>query len=420
VGALLGGSQILQRTLSAASLAVGTAVSIEVCTQKPWGDRWLHHYIGHRPGFACILGFTETALVPGISAAGQTAADRLRTAIADGEVLTYGYAPFTPLPTLAAGISPAVLTHGLITPLGITPVLLNSGLPLMPRVSTVPLGDTPARCVSTGQALAARVVRSLWQQGWRWGETLARGRNYLILGECVVGGTTTAQAVLTGLGYHVDGMIGSSHCHGPVNLKTALVRRGLEHLSPEALPWEVVAAVGDPMQVVAAAMALAASHHGGVLLGGGCQMLAVYALARAWAGAEGWPWHPHRMAIATTPWVIQDASAAIITLGELIDAPPLLAATCTFGGARHPALRAYAQGFVKEGVGLGAALVLAAGYAHWSETQLLAHLEASVHRYQDQMTRLGKSQPEAIAEPPMLHELAEEILPDDAIHPQHG
>ncbi|MEO1592039.1 MAG: TIGR00303 family protein, partial [Cyanobacteria bacterium J06632_22] len=47
------------------------------------GQRWLTRYRHQRPVYVCILGFTETALIPGISAAGATPADRQFTAIAD-------------------------------------------------------------------------------------------------------------------------------------------------------------------------------------------------------------------------------------------------------------------------------------------------------------------------------------------------
>jgi NaMN:DMB phosphoribosyltransferase len=62
---------------------------------------------GCQPVFTCILGFTETALIPGISAAGLTAEDRKYTVIADAEFLYNGpqSQPQYPLPPLAAGAS---------------------------------------------------------------------------------------------------------------------------------------------------------------------------------------------------------------------------------------------------------------------------------------------------------------------------
>ena len=71
----------------------------------------------------------------------------------------------------------------------------------------------PARCVSSGQALPLPMVRHLFQAGLDWGHRLATQSkdSYLILGECVVAGTTTAMGVLTGLGYSAVGKVNSSH-----------------------------------------------------------------------------------------------------------------------------------------------------------------------------------------------------------------
>jgi len=43
---------------------------IKIYTQITQGKQWLEQYRGKLPVFACILGFTETGLIPGISAAG--------------------------------------------------------------------------------------------------------------------------------------------------------------------------------------------------------------------------------------------------------------------------------------------------------------------------------------------------------------
>ncbi len=52
---------------------------IRVYTQIKQGQEWLRRYRGASPVFACILGFTETGLIPGISAAGLTSEDRRYT-----------------------------------------------------------------------------------------------------------------------------------------------------------------------------------------------------------------------------------------------------------------------------------------------------------------------------------------------------
>ena len=71
-------------------------------------------------------------------------------------------------------------------------------------------------------------VDRLLGQGLKWGEQLASLGEYLILGECVVGGTTTALAVLTGLGFAAAGKVNSSHPTCNHAQKWELVTRGLQ------------------------------------------------------------------------------------------------------------------------------------------------------------------------------------------------
>ena len=227
-------------------------------------------------------------------------------------------------------------------------------------------------------------VNQLWQSGLQWGRRLARacvGR-YLILGECVVGGTTTAQALLTALGYDVAGRMSSSHPSGNHAQKQRLVDRGLSiwqqrgDLSAAA----AVAAIGDPMMVVAAAMAFVASQSVGVLLAGGSQMLAVYALIRAVCSATGLGAVSSQIAVGTTRWVVEDESARTASIACAIGAP-YLASELNFSGSPCAELRAYEAGFVKEGVGAGGCAIASHLYKGWEHMQLRCAVEAELMAY---------------------------------------
>ena len=63
---------------------------IKAYTQLDRAADWMDRYRGQKPTFVGALGFTETALIPGISAAGKTPKDRSRTAHADAEFLANG------------------------------------------------------------------------------------------------------------------------------------------------------------------------------------------------------------------------------------------------------------------------------------------------------------------------------------------
>lgn len=370
---------------------------IRVYTQVPQGQHWLQRYRGTAPVFACVLGFTATGLIPGISAAGATPADRQYTAIADAEFLHYGpqAEPIHPLPPLHQGASPVLISRAVVETQKIPVHLFNAGLPHPPAAPATDLGGAPAQCLSQGNALPLAVVEHLLQQGLLWGEKLAAqvSSSYVILGECVAGGTTTALAVLTGLGIAATGKVNSSHPTCNHQQKHSLVAAGLKKYestvlngklgtSSPASPLALVAAVGDPMQIVVAGMAIAASRTCGVLLAGGTQMLAVYALLRAIAGCYGLPWQPEQIVVGTTRWVADDPTGDTVGLAQLVGSVPLIATQLCFATSRYSQLRAYEAGYVKEGVGAGGCAIAAHLYQNWDQAKLLDVIEQLAERYQ--------------------------------------
>jgi uncharacterized protein (TIGR00303 family) len=222
------------------------------------------------------------------------------------------------------------------------------------------------------------MVRHLWQQGLTQGTSMGAAQgDYLLLAECVVGGTTTALGLLTGLGVDASDRVNSSHPTCNHSQKQILVAQGLSRagLAAKPHPLAVVAAVGDPMQPVVAGLALSASRTRPVLLAGGTQMLAVYALMMAMAEAESYQWNPENVVVGTTRWVAEDATGDTVGLARLTGAC-LMATPLSFENSRFEALRAYEQGFVKEGVGAGGCAIAAALYQNWGQPELLAAVEA--------------------------------------------
>lgn len=352
---------------------------VKVYTQTQRGVAWLGRVRGKRPGLVLTLGFTETGLIEGISAAGATPRDRTFTALADAEFMVNGLSahPNYPLPPLQAGASPALISRAVMAGQRIPLSILNAGLPLPPTVPAADLGGKPAQCLSTGAALPLEVVYRLWQRGLALGEYIGPETDYLLLAECVVGGTTTALGVLTGLSFDAAKRVNSSHPTCNHAQKQNLVAQGLSraNLPTHPHPLAVVAAVGDPMQPVVAGLAMAASRTQPVLLAGGTQMLAVYALMGAIAQAENYRWNPDNVVVGTTRWVAEDATGDTVGLAELTDAC-LIATQLSFAESRFEVLRAYERGFVKEGVGAGGCAIAASLYQNWGQPELLAAVEA--------------------------------------------
>ncbi|MEI6428371.1 MAG: TIGR00303 family protein [Pseudanabaena sp. ELA607] len=385
---------------------------------QPWLDRHCLRMRGESslnpPLFACVLGFTATGLIEGISAAGATAAARTTTAIADAEFLALGATISFPLPPLIAGASPVLISRAAIAELAFPYVIIDAGLPIKPTIPHLTLGNTPAQCLSTGQALSRKVVTDLFWQGYKQGQAWAESdADYLILSECVVGGTTTALAVLTALGFAAHQKVNSSHPICNHEQKWQLVQQGLnsagwidsattpQNVDPEnpalALinapldPFAIVAAVGDPMQITVAGMVLGAIHPQAqsstptisgkdILLAGGTQMLAVYALAARLAAVLDLPWLPERIIVGTTRWVAEDPTGNTVALAEILGNVPLVATQLSFADSIYEQLRAYERGFVKEGVGAGGAAIAASLWANWGQTELLNAVEVQMSR----------------------------------------
>ena len=351
---------------------------ITTYTQRKKAKAWLKKYRGKRPVFACVLGFTETGLIPNISAAGATPEDRKYTAIADAEFLATGSNINFPLPPLVAGASPVLISRAVVAAQELPLFIFDAGLAIAPTIQAIPLSGLPAKCLSTGKALPIETVLQLFVQGLVWGEKLAQSGAYVILSECVVGGTTTALAVLTALGLAAKDRVNSSHSTCNHAQKWEIVQAGLQHLEQPATPFEIVAAVGDPMQIAVAGMAIAASRHVGVLLAGGTQMLAVYALARAIAVHQNLTWNPHAIIVGTTRWVAEDPTGKTVDLALAVQDVPLLATQLSFAKSKFAQLRAYEQGFVKEGVGAGGAAIAAHLYQNWTQEKLLSAIESQL------------------------------------------
>lgn len=354
------------------------------------GQAFAERWSGERPTFWCVLGHTDTCLLPGISSAGLSEELRPLTPAADAEVVLLGAPMCLPrLPSNPSGApGPSGITRAALRWAGIEAQFVGAGLRVWPSTACVRVGDCPGGRIDLGQAVPE--AAELFESGLRIGREIASDGGWLVLGESVPGGTTTALAVLLALGYSADGRVsgsapGNAHALKSEVARAALKASGLEPGDGVRDPLLAVARVGDPMQPVAMGMAIGASRAGvDVLLAGGSQMVAVAALIAAIdALALG------RVAIGTTSWVVRDPSADVSGLvREVSPRLPLLAANLDFSGSRHPGLREYEQFLVKEGVGAGGACIAAVLALGGTVGQLHAEIDAA---YDDLLSRLTSS-----------------------------
>lgn len=300
--------------------------------------------------FSFVISYTETCEVPGITFAGADKDSIQFTPPADAEYLHYGYCktidtiPMTPdgKPT------PGLLTKTALESASIPHLTINAGSKISPQLPFVDTGMSFGKNISINDAMTDSQVSHAVDYGRIVGRSMASLTDCLIIGESIPGGTTTALAVLKALGF--DAKVSSSIPNNPVELKNQIVKSALERLDSDH-PYSIVAKVGDPMIPFVAGMLSSASNVSNVMLAGGTQMAAVLAFASKIGFNE------ENTVIGTTSYITNDESANFTSLVKEIANIPAIAVNPALEKSRHAGLKAFSEGFAKEGVGAGGSII---------------------------------------------------------------
>ena len=341
------------------------------------GETFLGRLEGKNPLFICTIGTTETAKIPGISAAGKYPKLTDYTPPADVELLLLGRCKcISGVPVTPEGIpTPALITMSALGLADIPALIVSGGLKVKPYVPFLDLGGAPGKDIRTGKAVDN--VKEVLGRARIVGESLAKIVDYLVVGESIPGGTTTALGILLAMGADARGKVSSSMPGNPHELKIKTVKAGLKASDAEfgALaddPVRAVSCVGDPMVPAFAGLILGTARKVPVLMAGGTQMGAVLAVVKALNRDV-----LCNVAIGTTRWIISDKTADLKGIIIQIADVPILAADLDFSQSRFDGLKAYEAGVVKEGVGAGGAAIAAMAKSEGSITKeiLLREIE---------------------------------------------
>ena len=300
--------------------------------------------------FSFVLSYTETCEIPGITFAGADKDSIKFTPPADAEYLHYGFCksidkiPMTPdgKPT------PGLLTKTALESASIPHLTINAGSKISPQLPFIDTGMTFGKNISTQDAMTDSQVSHAVDYGRIVGRSLASLTDCLVIGESIPGGTTTALAVLKGLGF--DAKVSSSIPNNPVELKNQIVTSALERIDSEH-PYSIVAKVGDPMIPFVAGMLSSASSVSNVMLAGGTQMASVLAFASKIGFNE------EKTAIGTTSYITEDETANFTSLIKEIADIPAISVNPGLKNSKFPGLKAFSEGFAKEGVGAGGSII---------------------------------------------------------------
>jgi uncharacterized protein (TIGR00303 family) len=323
------------------------------------GEAFIKELEGKNPLFICTIATTETAKIQGISAAGENPEFTDYTPPADAELLLLGRCkcikgvPITPdgIPT------PALITMSALGLANIPVLIASGGLKVKPHIPFLDLGGNPGRNIRTGSAVDN--VEEVIQRATLAGEHLAKTVDYLVIGESIPGGTTTALGVLSAMGVKAEAKVSSSLPENPHRLKAETVQAGLTASSTSfgslaKNPIKAISCLGDPMMPAFAGLVIGAAAQVPVLMAGGTQMTSVLAVINSLK-----PDVLCNVAIGTTRWIVNDNSSDIGGIINQIADVSVLAADIDFAQSRFLGLKAYEKGIVKEGVGAGGAAIAA-------------------------------------------------------------
>ncbi|MGQ9469482.1 MAG: nicotinate mononucleotide-dependent phosphoribosyltransferase CobT [Nitrososphaerales archaeon] len=336
--------------------------NVSIIGDEAKASQFIENLKGKNPVFICTIANTKTAMVPGITVAGAAPEIVKCTPPADAELVYYGECKcISGIPATPDGKpTPAIITLSALRLANIPFFIVEAGCEVKPYAPYISLNiSSPGDNIQNGRALDRDVVEKAMNYAEIIGRNFAELADYLVLGESIPAGTTTALGVLMSLGIDARGKVSSSMPDNPHEIKNKVVEDGMKAAgikigSLKDDPIGAISTLGDPMMVSVVGMALGAAQKVPVILAGGTQMAAIVALI-----SRIRPTILRNIAVGTTNYIIEDSTSSI---GWLIDQSaniPIFGADPGLSESKKEGLRAYGSGFVREGVGAGGATLAA-------------------------------------------------------------
>lgn len=316
---------------------------------------------GKRASFLLCMSNTKTANIEGITQAGIPGLLHLTPTldaefIAIGEVRSLGSIAETPkgVPT------PALITRAvhLLHPFREIE-MVDLGLEITPKLEhfkRYSFGIAPSDSIAEGASIPAAEV---FEKGVQFAQDLVLQSDYIILGESVPAGTTTALATALALGYDAQDKFSSSFKNAPYGIRARVVDQALSRIGENDDLFDILSQVGDNMLIFNAGLILGLQNRDiPIVLAGGTQMACVLLVVNRILQMMEGELDTSKIALCTTKWVAEDTHSDIKALLEMNDFTlNAYYADFDFSLTEHPALKLYDEGEAKEGVGAGGALM---------------------------------------------------------------
>lgn len=313
------------------------------------------------PIFICTIATTETSEIPGLTGAGASPKLTKYTPAGDAELILDGEVKcMKDIPQTIIGEvvtpTPSMITKGSLTLCDCPVMVLDAGSEIKANSDVFDISDGKhGKDIRTGKAVEE--PEELFKKGFDLALILSENYDYIVIGESLPAGTTTALGVLVGLGYDAKGKVSGCMNTNPHEMKNAIVEEGLANAGLKEYkdndPFDVIRAVGDPMLPAIAGVLMGSKVP--VVLAGGTQLTAVYAIAKALDPDFDFS----NTCLATTSFVVKDETADILDITEQIGDISVNAVNPNFEISRVEGLKNYTEGYIKEGAGAGGAMFLA-------------------------------------------------------------
>ncbi|MCC7554339.1 MAG: TIGR00303 family protein [Methanobacteriaceae archaeon] len=328
---------------------------------KTYGSEDLLNKIKNlEPVFLCTIATTETSKIPEITGAGASPELTEYTPAADVEFMKTGTVLcMDEIPVSTEGEvnapTPALITTAAINAGDIPLIVVDAGCKISPQIETEKVGNDYGRDIRTGKAV--KNPKEIFENAKKLGKELSKKYDYIVIGESIAAGTTTALGVLKALGYSAENKVSASMIINPHELKIKVVDEGLKNsgLDLENVdPFDAISAVGDPMIPAVAGLTIGSDVP--IILAGATQMMGVCGVIKAIEPNFDFS----RVNVATTLYVAEDKTSDIFDLAKQIDENLTInIVDPEFENCKNPGLKTYADGYAKEGAGAGGAMFTA-------------------------------------------------------------
>ena len=328
------------------------------CVNSKRGDiSDLQELKSDKSAFVFVISYTATSTIPGLTVAGANPELIKFTPPADAEYIHYGKCKsVNTIPATPDGKpTPALITKTALEISNIPIYVVDSGSEIKPILPYVNVHSPIGKNILHEPGIGHQKAIENYEMGMMLGKQLSKVNDIIIVGESIPGGTTTALGVMQAMGIDAFNKVSSSMPDNPNSLKNkviemAMTRSGLSSGDCTNDPFKAISNLGDPMMPTSVGIAEAAISSGKrVILGGGTQMCCILAILKSLNIKL-----KDNICIGTTSYLYNDEKSDIVNLVNQIDQEvPIYYIDLALDKSTKKGLRAYSEGFVKEGAGAG-------------------------------------------------------------------